>query len=78
MAKKNTKPAVEWFIGKREKGKRGRPFAYSTKAESDGIREMLSLYGDLRLIPKDTLFNKNQWSIIDKFIENGEYKPNVR
>lgn len=78
MAKKNTKPAVEWFIGKRKKGKRERPFAYSTRAESDGIREMLFLYGDLRLIPRDTLFNETQWLIIDKFIEVEEYKPNIK
>ena len=76
MAKRKERKihAVRWFLHGR---KREKPFASSTVAESAGIREMLSIYGDLRIIPRDTLFNPNQWFIVDTYIKSGQYTPRI-
>ncbi len=70
MAKIKSGGSVHWFVGKRK-----RPFAHSTVAESDSIAIALETYGDLRNIPRDLLLNENEWKIIDTYIEAGEYTP---
>lgn len=72
MRKKNkNKGNVEWYL----KGEK-RPFAYSTTGESATISVMLDKYGDLRTVLRRCLYlSDNERTIINTFIENGEYCP---
>lgn len=70
--KKNQKPSVAWYLPKKKK-----PFAYSTVAESAGIKLLLDIYGDLRKVPSETLLNENEWLIINTLIENRVYQPKL-
>ena len=71
---KKIKEDVEWRIGDKKK-----PFAYSTMAESDTIALLLEKDGDLReSMKKDYLLSNNERFIINTYIENGIFKPNIR
>lgn len=73
MKKQNKKPSVVWCLPNSKK-----PFAYSTVAESDSIRDLLMDYKDLRLIPTDTILSEKERFIIDAFMENSIFAPKVR
>lgn len=80
MAGNKTKrrPAVEWYL----EGKK-RPFAYSTVAESDSIAILLQDYGDLLSVLQannnsNIVLTHNELFIINTFVENKEYKPELR
>lgn len=65
---------VSWYLPNKRK-----PFAYSTKAESDTIAILLEEFGDLRaIISANRILSQQERVIIQTFIDNGVYKPAVR
>lgn len=66
--------AVEWYLPNKKK-----PFAYSTKAESDAIVVLLEEYGDLRdVLASNRILSPQEKQIIQTFVDHGVYKPKLR
>lgn len=73
--KRNNKGDVSWYLTSDSK----KPFAYSTKAESDSIACLLEECGDLReILNRGYLLSSNERSIINSYIAAGIYKPNIK
>ena len=76
MAKKRKeKHSVQFYLTDKSK----KPFAYCTIAESNAISIMLEEYGDLReIIRHGLILSDTERFIIETYIANGIYKPNLR
>ena len=75
MKNKNLKGDIQWFLTPESK----KPFACSTRADSDGISVMLNEYGDLRIVLKNCPYlSTEQKRIIQVFINDGQYNPKIR
>lgn len=65
---------VSWYLPNKK-----RPFAYSTIAESETIKTLLEVFGDLRIVlASNRLLSSQEKAIIQTFIDNGIFKPNIR
>lgn len=72
--KRRSQGDVSWYLPNKRK-----PFAYSTKAESDTIAILLEEFGDLRaIVSANRILSQQERIIIQTFIDNGVYKPVVR
>jgi hypothetical protein len=73
--KRKEKPSVQFYLTDKSK----KPFAYCTIAESNAISIMLEEYGDLReIIRHGLILSDTERFIIETYIANGIYKPNLR
>lgn len=73
MNKKNNGD-VSWYLPNKK-----RPFAYSTIAELETIKALLEVFGDLRtVLASNRLLSPQEKTIIQTFIDNGIFKPNIR
>ena len=73
--KRKEKPSACFYLTDKSK----KPFAYCTIAESNAISVMLEEYGDLReIIRHGLILSSTERLIIETYIANGIYKPNLR
>lgn len=71
--KKVQKGCIQWYLPNKKK-----PFAYSTKAEADAIRTLLEDFGDLRyILLVELILSPQERLIMQTYVDNGVYKPNI-